>query len=206
MFRSALLVPFVAIFFILSPASGEEPTIAETAAATRPVGKGSPMPDATVRDSEGNETTLKNLTDGKTTVLVFFRGGWCPICTRHTGQLIHAYPKILERNAQILAISPDSPESTASNQAKNSVPFPVFSDSDLTAAKAFGLAFQVDDATVEKYQVYGIDLVAAAGRTHHSLPIPAVYIVDASGQIVFAHSDPNYRERLNPGLILKNLP
>ena len=192
--------------FLSSFAFADETGIAPTADATKPIEKGTVIPDAVVRDSEGNETTLKKLTAGKPTVLVFFRGGWCPICTRHTGQLIQAYPQIQAKGAQLVAISPDSPESTKSNQSKNSIPFPVYSDSDLAAAKAFGLAFQVDDATVEKYKGYGINLEAASGRTHQSLPIPAVYIVDASGQVVYTHSDPDYRERLDPELILKNLP
>src|SRR6056297_57865 len=99
-----------------------------------------------------------------------------------------------------------SPESTISNRSKNSIPFPVYSDSDLNAAKAFGLAFKVDDATAKKYKVFGIDLESASGRDNQSLPIPAVLIVDASGKIVFAHSDPDYKKRLDPAAIIENLP
>ena len=110
--------------------------IAPTADTTKPVQMGTAMPKAAVRDAEGNETTLKKLAAGKPTVLVFFRGGWCPICTRHTGQLIQAYPQIQAKGAQLVAISLDSPESTESNQSKNLIPFPVYSDSDLAAAKA----------------------------------------------------------------------
>lgn len=206
MIRQPIFAAVTASIFLSSFAFADQNGIAPSADGTKPIEKGTAMPDAVVRDAEGNETTLKKLTGGKPTVLVFFRGGWCPICTRHTGQLIEAYPQIKAKGAQLIAISPDNPKSTEANQTKNSIPFPVYSDSDLTAAKAFGLAFQVDDATVEKYKGYGIDLVAASGQTHHSLPIPAVYIVDANGQVVYAHSDPNYRERLDPAVILKNLP
>lgn len=206
MIRQRMFSAVAASVFLASFAFADETGIAPTADTTKPVQKGTAMPDAAVRDSEGNETTLKKLTAGKPTVLVFFRGGWCPICTRHTRQLIQTHPQIQAKGAQLIAISPDSPESTKSNQSKNSIPFPVYSDSDLAAAKAFGLAFQVDDAIVEKYKGYGINLEAASGRTHQSLPIPAVYIVDANGQLIYAHSDPDYRERLDPELILKNLP
>lgn len=206
MIRQTIFAAVATSVFLFSFAFADQNGIAPSADATKPVEKGAAMPDAVVRDAEGHETTLQKLTDGKPIVLVFFRGGWCPICTRHTGQLIQAYPQIKVKGAQLVAISPDSPEKTEANQAKNSIPFPVYSDSDLTAAKAFGLAFQVDDATIEKYKGYGINLEAASGRTHQSLPIPAVYIVDANGQVVYAHSDPNYRERLDADLILKNLP
>lgn len=206
MVRTTVLFSLAASLVLTSVTKGSEPSVAKTADETKPIEQGMQMPDAVVQDANGKDTTLKELSAGKTTVLVFFRGGWCPICTRHTGQLIKAYPQIQSKDARMVAISPDSPESTTSNQSKNSIPFPVYSDSDLNAAKAFGLAFQVDDATVKRYKGFGIDLESASGRGHHSLPIPAVYIVDASGKIVFAHSDPDYKHRLEPASIIENLP
>jgi peroxiredoxin len=137
--------------------------------------------------------------------LVFFRGGWCPICTRHTQQLIKIYPEVKEMGAELVGISPDDTEHSKDNIAKSSIPFPIFSDADVAAAKAFGLAFRVDDATVLLYKGFGIDLEKASGFDHHALPIPAVYIVDQSGEIAFAHSNPDYHERLDTDRILSEL-
>ncbi|PAY16886.1 antioxidant AhpC [Rhodopirellula sp. SM50] len=206
MVRPAILVSFAATLVFTSVTNAEESSVARAAENTKPIETGAQLPDAVIRDSKGNETTLKELSAGKTTVLVFFRGGWCPICTRHSGQLIKAYPQIESMGAQMVAISPDSPESTARNQSKNAIPFPLYSDAKLNAAKAFGLAFQVDDATVKKYKGFGIDLEAASGQDHRALPIPAVYVVDATGKIVFAHSDPDYKNRLDPAAIIAHLP
>ena len=139
MFRSFMFASLAVSLFVPSSTHAAGPAIAPSADATKPLEKGTDMPDAVVHDSEGNETSLKKLTAGKPTVLVFFRGGWCPICRRHTGQLIKAYPRIQAQGAQLVAISPDSPKSTEENQTKNSIPFPVYSDSDLTAAKAYSL-------------------------------------------------------------------
>ncbi|WP_168566092.1 peroxiredoxin-like family protein [Crateriforma spongiae] len=186
----------------VAPAAG----IAPTAQQTDPIGVGADLPEVEVTSIKGEDVSLRDIADGKPTVLVFFRGGWCPICSRHTAELIKVHPKIQEAGAQIVAISPDNESSSKDNIAKNSIPFPVFSDADVSAAKAFGLAFQVDDGTLEKYKGYGIDLEKASGFDHHALPIPAVYITDANGKIVYAHSDPNYRERLDPKKILDNLP
>src|SRR6056297_3288295 len=124
--------------------------VARSADATMPLRAGDEAPEVSVTDIDGETVPLKSLYQDKPLVLVFFRGGWCPICTRHTGELIKVYPQIQSKGGQLIAISPDSPESTTSNQSKNSIPFPVYSDSDLSASKAFGLAFQVDNATVQK--------------------------------------------------------
>ncbi len=79
----------------------------------------------------------------------------------------------------------------------------LLSDSDVAAAKAFGIAFKVDDATVEKYKGYGINLDAASGNDHHILPHPAVFVADTSGKIHFTHVNSDYKVRLEPKKILE---
>lgn len=63
------------------------------------------------------------------------------------------------------------------------------------AAKAFGLAYTLDEATREQLKGFDIDVAKASGRDHFMLPHPAVYVVGPRGWIRFAHVDPNYRER-----------
>jgi len=106
---------------------------------------------------------------------------------------------------KMVALSPDTVGNSKGNATKLKAPFPLLSDSDLAAAKAFGLAFQVDDATLAKYKGFGIDLEKASGLDHHALPVPAVYIVDKSGKITFAHSNPDYTKRLDAQSILVEL-
>ena len=72
----------------------------------------------------------------------------------------------------------------------------------MSASRAFGLAYRLDDATYQKYKTFGLDLEATQGETHHELPIPAVYIIDRKGVIRFAHSDPDYKVRLAPEPLL----
>jgi peroxiredoxin len=78
----------------------------------------------------------------------------------------------------------------------------LLSDAQMNAARAFGIAFRVDDATVQKYKEYNIDLEAASGATHHELPVPAVFIIDRNGVIRFAHWDPDYKVRMKGEEIL----
>jgi peroxiredoxin len=67
---------------------------------------------------------------------------------------------------------------------------------------AFGLAFRVDDATFQRYHGFGIDLEAASGKTHHILPVPAVFIVDENGRIEFEYVNPDYRLRIPASVVL----
>ena len=183
----------------------EENPIATDAKEASPLKAGVDVPEVSVTAATGDEITLASLHEKGPVVLVFFRGGWCPFCTRHTGELIKAYPEIQSLGADLVGISPDTPENSKSNAEKNSVPFPLYSDASLQAARAFGLAFKVDDATLTNYKAFGIDLEKASGQQHHALPIPAVYIIDKSGKITFAHSNPDYRQRLDTKTIIAEL-
>jgi peroxiredoxin len=73
----------------------------------------------------------------------------------------------------------------------------------LEAARAFGIAFQLDAATRKKYEGFGIDLEDAAGRGHGWLPVPSVFLVDASGTVRWVYSNPDYRVRPENSALLE---
>lgn len=190
---------------MISLAAAEEVSVAASAKEVKPLKAGDALPEVSVKDAAGKSVKLRSYhTDGPA-VIVFFRGSWCPICTKHFQDLIKAHPEMAKSGAQVVAISPDTVENTRGNTEKLKIPFPLLSDSDLAATKAFGLAFQVDDATITKYKGFGIDLEKASGRDHHALPVPAVYIVNKAGKITFAHSNPDYTKRLDVETILGEL-
>ncbi|MCA9176875.1 MAG: AhpC/TSA family protein [Planctomycetales bacterium] len=188
-----------------SIAWSEEPVIAPEAKAAAPLETGDSIPDVTVHDAEGEKVSLRSLVKDGPTVIVFFRGSWCPICTRHFQDLIKIHPEVVKLGARMIAISPDTVENSAANTKKLKTPFPLYSDSNVAAASSFGLAFRVDDATIKKYKGFGIDLEKASGHVHHALPVPAVYIVDGAGKVLYAHSNPDYTKRLDGATILKEL-
>jgi len=69
--------------------------------------------------------------------------------------------------------------------------------------KKFGVAYQVDNNTVTNYKrKFNLDLENSSGQTHHILPVPAVFIVDRGGKIVFVHADPDYKVRMKGAEVL----
>jgi len=85
---------------------------------------------------------------------------------------------------------------------KHQLTYTLLSDHAMIAARAFGIAFRVDEATLDEYMGYGIDLEAASGETHHLLPVPAVFIVGRDEIIKFSYANPDYKVRLAPGDLL----
>jgi len=168
-----------------------------------PLKVGDTIPNVTLRTEDDKEVKLLTLVTEKPTVLIFYRGGWCPFCTRHLKDLAGIEKDLEAAGAQLLAISMDKPDKLKETPGRDKLGYKLLSDSDAVAIKAFGLAFKVDDKTVDKYKGYGINLDAASGKDHHLLPHPAVYVVDRNGKISFAHFNADYKVRLEPRKILE---
>ncbi len=168
-----------------------------------PLGVGQKIPRVMLRDANGGAVDLQWNVARQPTVLIFYRGGWCPFCTRHLAAIGQVQPKLAKMGYQILAISPDRPAELAKSVDKGKLEYMLLSDSNMAAARAFGLAFRVDDETVDLYKTkYKIDLEASSGRTHHELPVPAAYIIDTSGTVRSRYVNPDYKSRIDPDKLL----
>lgn len=117
------------------------------------------------------------------------------------GQLQTIESQLVELGYQIIAISADRPEKLAESIKRHKLNYRLLSDSKMTAARAFGIAYEVDDKTIERYKRFNIDLEEASGETHHLLPVPSVFIVSTDGVIRFQYVNPNYKIRLDPEVL-----
>ena len=103
----------------------------------------------------------------------------------------------------VLAISPDRAETMTRSLEVKGLGYALYSDSAMDAARAFGIAFQVDSETLEAYRGYGIDLEAASGRSHHQLPVPSVFLVEPGGTVRWVYSNPDYQVRPENAALLE---
>ncbi|MGD8862379.1 MAG: peroxiredoxin-like family protein [Myxococcales bacterium] len=156
---------------------------------------GTRAPDVELSNADGADVRLQDVTRGKTTLLVFYRGGWCPYCNFQIRELTTAYPKFQAKGVQPVAISVDRVEEAARTRALYDIPFPVLADPDLSAHAAFNVTHQVDDTELQRLKGLGIDLEKSSGRTHHRIAIPSIFIIDRQGTIRWSHADPDYKTR-----------
>lgn len=176
--------------------------VAPAADQVHPLLIGTPVPDAALRDVDGKSVSLHAAIAGKPTLLVFYRGSWCPFCNLQLSNLRKIQKSLKDLGYQMIAISPDRPENLRKMLDKNSLTYTLLSDSNIEALKAFGIAFHVDAKTTEQYQGYGIDLDDASGTKNHVLPVPSVFIVDDKGVIQFEYVNPNYKVRVPEDVLL----
>ncbi len=167
-----------------------------SAEAARPLGVGARAPAAVLATPKNQSFDLAGAYTQRPTMPIFYRGGWCPYCTVHLAAVGQAQEEVRALGRQVIAVSPDRPEKLAESLQQQDLTYQLLSDSDMQLARSFGVAFQVDDPTVQKYRGFGIDLDAASGHGHHWLPVPSVFIIDRGGTIRFAHWNADYKVRL----------
>jgi peroxiredoxin len=117
-------------------------------------------------------------------------------------QLREIEPELKSFGVQLLAISPDKPSKLKETIEKHKMGFRLLSDSDMAVARSFGVAYKLDDQTLAELKKYNIDVEDASGQEHHMLPVPAVFLVAMNGVIQFEYVNPDYKVRLDPGLLL----
>jgi peroxiredoxin len=195
---------FPALFFALAPLGSlpaetpQEKPVADKAEDVHPLGVGDQVPGGRLRTLAGKEVDFLGLVHAKPSVVIFYRGSWCPYCNLQMEQLVKLEPRLLALGYQILAISPDKPEGLNQSLEKHKLNYTLLSDSKLDLARAFGLAYKVDPKTVEKMKSFHVDLEAASGEKHNWLPVPAAYVVDTRGLIHFSYFNPDITVRIDP--------
>jgi peroxiredoxin len=157
---------------------------------------GARAPMFAARTTEGAVRTFRPDSYKKPTVVLFYRGGWCPYCNAQLSDLHLVEPKLRKSGFEIVFLSTDRPELLYTSLKATDIHYTLLSDSHLEAAKAFHVAYHVDDATLAKMREYGVDLEATTGTKQHELPVPSVFIIDTSGIIRFVYSNPDYTIRL----------
>src|ERR1043165_5556221 len=70
----------------------------------------SKAPDFKGKDQKNEEVRLKDLLKTGKVVLVFYRGNWCPYCNRELKKLEDSLQFILDKGAQLVAVTPEKPE------------------------------------------------------------------------------------------------
>lgn len=163
---------------------------------------GDHAPNITLPDAMGQAVSLGQLWQQGPLVLVFYRGGWCPYCNLELRAWQQHLDTLRQYGARLVAVSPQTPDNSLSTAEKNDLAFPVLSDSSLAAAEGFGIAFQMPLSLIELYGKFGHDLPVLNGNGRWVLPLPATYVIDTEGRIVFAHIEADYRERAEPASVL----
>lgn len=170
--------------------------IPEQAKDISPLLYGEKIPDGVLKSPDAKTHSVSSIIKKKPTILLIYRGGWCPYCNAHLAEIQQAESQIIELGYQLVAISPDSPENTTPTDEKHKLKYDLYSDPDGDFLKDLGIIFKAP----EKYS----DMLnkRSNGKNKGFLPVPSVFVVDTSGTILFEYINPDYKTRISAGLLL----
>jgi len=147
----------------------------------------------------GKEISLFDTLDNNEFVIVnFYRGEWCPYCNLELKALQSYNDEFKKLGASLIAVSPQSTDSSLSTKEKNELAFEVLSDANNIIAKDYGLVFSLADELKPIYLSFGIDIPSKNQENSYEIPMPATYLINKNKEIVFSFIDEDYTKRCEP--------
>jgi peroxiredoxin len=167
---------------------------------------GQQAPEFTAKASDGTNINLKTLLKKyQNVVLFFYRGWWCPYCNKHIKQLQDSLQLLSKKGAFVIGVTPESENAVIRTREKTTATFPIISDKNYTIMKAYGVDFTMEKELQDKYKKYGVDVALNNDSKDAILPIPATYVIGASGKIKYVQFNKDYTKRASVSTILSML-
>ena len=166
---------------------------------------GSIIPEFQLPDHDGKVTSSSDLLGKGRLVLCFIRGRWCPFCVAQMEAMNLVLPEIEQAGSTLAAISPQTVQQSFFMRDQHKLRFPLLSDNSNHLARQFGLTYRVPDEQKAVYQRAFVNLPFVNGDDSWELPIPATYIIDRDGTVLYAFANEDYTERPEPADIVHSL-
>lgn len=151
---------------------------------------GTTLPEITLTDVQGNSISSRQWL-GQPSILIFYRGNWCPLCMAQVKELVAHYKQIEQLGVRVALISPQPHDNTVRLAKQHSVAFDFLTDEGNLAARTLGI--DIDHGLPLGMQMFGYDSETV---------LPTVVILNSEGEIVWTHETDNYRIRPEPSLYL----
>lgn len=151
---------------------------------------GQPLPEIVFERLDGARVTSSDFT-GSNTLIVFFRGNWCPLCMAQLRELRKRADRLEAASVRVKLVSNQRVERSRELASKLVLPdhFEILHDRDLRAARA--LSIEDLGGTPPGMRGYPVDTVMAT-----------VVALDAQGRVVFGDESDNYRVRPHPDAVI----
>ena len=154
---------------------------------------GQQLPVFELENEKGEKVSSKTY-EGSTTLWMFYRGNWCPLCMAQIREIAKQYQEMAKRGVKVALISPQPHGHTRQLAQKMQVPFDFLVDVKNQAAKQLNIL--AENGLPKGMEVLGYD---------SDTVMPTVLMTNAQGKIIFADLTDNYRVRPEPATFLKVL-
>ena len=166
--------------------------------ATNSLAVGAKAPEFTLPDQNDRLVSSADLFAKGRLVLCFYRGRWDPFDCGQLEAMKRILPDLERAGASLAAISPQTTKQAFFMADQHKLRFPLLRDAGNQIARQFGLVYRVPDEQQAIYRRAFINLPFANGDDSWELPIPATYILDRDGSLLYVSANEDYTERPEP--------
>jgi peroxiredoxin len=163
---------------------------------------GAKAPAFELQDHDGRIVSSSSLLSQGPLLLCFIRGRWCPFCVGQMEAMNLILPQIEQARATLVTISPQTVKQSFFMHDQHKLRFPLLSDAHNNVARQFGLTYRVPPQQEAVYRRAFVNLPFTNGDDSWELPIPATYILDRDGTVLYASANEDYTERPEPSEIV----
>ena len=159
---------------------------------------GAKAPAFELADHDGEMVSSSDLLAHRRLVICFIRGRWCPFCVGQMEAMNSVVPSIEAAGARLVAISPQTVKQAYFMHDQHKLRFPLLVDSRNRVAREFGLVYRVPAEQEAVYRRAFVNLLFANGDQSWELPIPATYVIERDGTVLYASANEDYTDRPEP--------
>lgn len=164
---------------------------------------GDKAPSFSLPNATGKTVSLDDLLQQGAVVLTFYRGAWCPYCNLELKTYQQILPQIKQTGANLVAVSPMTPDHSLQMKDSNELQFEVLSDVGNKVASRFTTVFKNPETSIQAMADLGYDFHSFYNDSTAEIPVPATFVIAQDGTIQFAGTaGGDYRERIEPQKIL----
>lgn len=176
--------------------------LVQSGLAAQSIKIGDQAPMFTLPNAVGKSVALADLLAQGPVVVNFYRGAWCPYCNLELRALQEALPQIQALGAQLVAISPNTPDKSLTSIEKHALSFEVLTDAHNALARQYGLVFTMSEQVRPIYGQIGFDIPAHNDDDSWELPFPATYVINRDGVVVYSFVNADYTKRAEPATVV----
>lgn len=175
------------------------------ARALRKFAVGAKAPSFELPDQNGKSVSSTEILARGRMVLTFIRGRWCPFCVGQMEAMNYIAAAIIDAGATLVAVSPQTEKQAYFMREQHKLAFPLLVDAHNDLARQFDLVYKVCEAQLALYRSTFVNLPFTNGDQSWELPIPATFVIERDGTILFASANEDYMDRPEPLEILSVL-
>ena len=162
---------------------------------------GDRLPEMMVKTFEGQELPISSFYSEKPLLLGFMRASWCPYCRAQVTMLDGMADAFKEIGCEIVVISRETPEESVFKTDK----FTLVTDLTNDFGRKLGMTYFATEEITQIYADLGIDEPVEGYWDTSELNVPATYIVDTEGRMLFKHAKRDYTQRATGSEIIREL-